>query len=494
MPGVWVFPGGGVDAGDGDGDEEAAHRACAVRELHEEAGIELPADAELLAWSRWITPDFVPVRFDTRFYVALAPAHSPPRPDGEETTEAAWIAPGRGARTPSGRRARPRLPDDQAPRIAASLSSSDEVLAAARDRVIEPVLPRVVGEGSELPRGPPGRPGYLTRRDRRQSLSQALRGDRGRRWAQLQARPGSILGFLGPNGAGKTTTLRIILGLAQPTVGQRHHRRPPVPLATDPTASVGAVLDTSGFHPGRRGRDHLRIIARAAGIPVSRVEEVLRLVELSLGGAHARQGVLPGNAAATQPGRGAPRRSRDAGARRARQRPRPAGDSVAPRLPALARRRRAARSWSPVTCCPRSHRPSTRSWSSIAGGFAPMRPSPSSTAIAEGVRPVRVRSPQADRLAELLGTAAPQWSPARAQGVATPRPEQWVISPPPTASRFTSSSPSASTHRSRRSSWSSLGMRRRKRHDRPDRVRVPQAAHHAHVLVALPRRRWRCPW
>src|SRR5215208_5556151 len=92
MPGVWVFPGGRVDDAD-TGDEEAAHMACAVRELHEEAGIALPDDAELLAWSRWITPEPAPVRFDTRFYVTLAPAHSPPRPDGEETTEAAWIAP-----------------------------------------------------------------------------------------------------------------------------------------------------------------------------------------------------------------------------------------------------------------------------------------------------------------------------------------------------------------------------------------------------------------
>src|SRR3954454_10632907 len=92
MPGVWVFPGGAVDAADGV-DEEAAHRACAIRELDEEAGIDLGPDAELHAWSRWITPEPVPVRFDTRFYVALAPAHSPPRPDGEETTEAAWIGP-----------------------------------------------------------------------------------------------------------------------------------------------------------------------------------------------------------------------------------------------------------------------------------------------------------------------------------------------------------------------------------------------------------------
>jgi ABC-2 type transport system ATP-binding protein len=93
-------------------------------------------------------------------------------------------------------------------------------------------------------------------------------------------RRGSILGFLGPNGAGKTTTLRILLGLAAPTSGTatidgHPYRSLPAPLGT-----VGAVVDSSGFHPGRRGRNHLRVIARAAGLPVSRVEEVLRLVEL----------------------------------------------------------------------------------------------------------------------------------------------------------------------------------------------------------------------
>jgi ABC-2 type transport system ATP-binding protein len=96
----------------------------------------------------------------------------------------------------------------------------------------------------------------------------------------FSVRSGSILGFLGPNGAGKTTTLRVLLGLAEPTAGGatidgRAYRSLP-----DPLASVGAVLDSSGFHPGRKGRNHLRVIARAAGLPVGRVDEVLRLVEL----------------------------------------------------------------------------------------------------------------------------------------------------------------------------------------------------------------------
>jgi len=159
MPGVWVFPGGGVDAGDGDGDE-TAHRAAAVRELHEEAGIELAPDAELLAWSRWITPDFVPVRFDTRFYVALAPAHSPPRPDGEETTEAAWIAPGEALERHRAGELELVFPPIKHLEALLPFSSSDEVLAAARDRVVKPVLPRVVGEGRGQRVVLPGEPGY----------------------------------------------------------------------------------------------------------------------------------------------------------------------------------------------------------------------------------------------------------------------------------------------------------------------------------------------
>jgi len=93
-------------------------------------------------------------------------------------------------------------------------------------------------------------------------------------------RPGTITGFLGPNGAGKTTTLRLLLGLAEPTAGEalvfgRRYRE-----LDDPVRRVGAVLESSDFHPGRSGRDHLRVLALAAEILSSRVEEVLELVEL----------------------------------------------------------------------------------------------------------------------------------------------------------------------------------------------------------------------
>jgi 8-oxo-dGTP pyrophosphatase MutT (NUDIX family) len=171
MPGVWVFPGGVVEsdeavpgsiegqAHDADG-LELAHRACAVRELREEAGIELPADLELRPWSRWITPEAAPVRFDTRFYVALAPAHSPPRPDGAETTEAAWISP-REALELHGSGELPLVfPTIKHLESLLPYTQAQEVLEAARNREIVPVLPRVVGEGKALRVVLPGEPGY----------------------------------------------------------------------------------------------------------------------------------------------------------------------------------------------------------------------------------------------------------------------------------------------------------------------------------------------
>ena len=92
--------------------------------------------------------------------------------------------------------------------------------------------------------------------------------------------PGSITGFLGPNGAGKTTTLRLLVGLAQPTAGDAlvfGHRYEEL---DSPMRSVGAVLESSDFDPGRSGRNHLRALALATEIPYIRVEEMLGLVEL----------------------------------------------------------------------------------------------------------------------------------------------------------------------------------------------------------------------
>ena len=94
-------------------------------------------------------------------------------------------------------------------------------------------------------------------------------------------RPGAVTGFLGPNGAGKTTTLRMLLGLARPSAGHATILGHPFAALPDPARSVGANLEISGMHPGRSGRDHLRSLAAFAGLPRSRVEEVLELVEMT---------------------------------------------------------------------------------------------------------------------------------------------------------------------------------------------------------------------
>jgi ABC-2 type transport system ATP-binding protein len=96
--------------------------------------------------------------------------------------------------------------------------------------------------------------------------------------------PGTITGFLGPNGAGKTTTLRMLLGLTAPTSGHSLVLGKPYAAIEHPALSIGAVLEATDFHPGRSGRDHLRTLGRAAGLPDSRADDVLRTVELQAAG------------------------------------------------------------------------------------------------------------------------------------------------------------------------------------------------------------------
>jgi ABC-2 type transport system ATP-binding protein len=96
----------------------------------------------------------------------------------------------------------------------------------------------------------------------------------------FRVREGSVTGFLGPNGAGKTTTLRMVLGLARPSAGEATIGGRRYVDLDDPARTVGANLEVAGAHPGRSGRNHLRALAAMAGLPHSRVDEVLRLVEL----------------------------------------------------------------------------------------------------------------------------------------------------------------------------------------------------------------------
>ena len=91
---------------------------------------------------------------------------------------------------------------------------------------------------------------------------------------------GQVTGFLGPNGSGKTTTLRVALGLIRPTAGEALIGGAPYRHLAQPRRRVGALLEATGFHPGRRAHDHLMVLAASCGLPARRVDEVLGLVDL----------------------------------------------------------------------------------------------------------------------------------------------------------------------------------------------------------------------
>ena len=158
MPGVWVFPGGGVDPDDGEG--EAGYRACAVRELEEEAGISLPDEEELVLFSRWVTPEVISRRFDAWFFLALAPAHTPPEPDGVETTEARWFEPAAALAAQEAGELALAFPTISQLGALSEHRTSGEALAAHRDRVVEPILPKVIGTEEQHRVVLPGDPDY----------------------------------------------------------------------------------------------------------------------------------------------------------------------------------------------------------------------------------------------------------------------------------------------------------------------------------------------
>ena len=158
MPGVWVFPGGAVDPPDGE--NETGYKACAVRELAEEAGIGLAEDEELVLFSRWITPEVVSRRFDAWFFLALAPAHTPPRPDGVETTDAGWFEPRAALDANTAGKLALAFPTVKQLESLLPYRSADEALEAHRDREVEPILPKVIGTPEDHRVVLPGDPDY----------------------------------------------------------------------------------------------------------------------------------------------------------------------------------------------------------------------------------------------------------------------------------------------------------------------------------------------
>lgn len=160
MGGVWVFPGGAVDAADGSGD--AALRAAALREVEEEAGVRLAGTGELVPYSRWITPRLVNIRFDTWFFIAAAPDDAEPRVDGSECVDWCW-------RTPHGALAAHEAGElslvfptiKQLEQISGFASAAD-LIAHARAHEVRPIEPRIVVESEVARVLLPGDPGYET--------------------------------------------------------------------------------------------------------------------------------------------------------------------------------------------------------------------------------------------------------------------------------------------------------------------------------------------
>jgi 8-oxo-dGTP pyrophosphatase MutT (NUDIX family) len=144
MGGYWVFPGGAVNPTDGDRDDEQAIRVAATRELHEEAGIELGPEAELIAFARWITPAELRIRFDAWFFLAAAPAGASPVIDGAEIVDFRWSTPS--AALAAQRRGELELvfPTIKQLERLATFATADELLAAARGQDVVAVQPRVV--------------------------------------------------------------------------------------------------------------------------------------------------------------------------------------------------------------------------------------------------------------------------------------------------------------------------------------------------------------
>jgi 8-oxo-dGTP pyrophosphatase MutT (NUDIX family) len=158
MGGVWVFPGGAVDAHEGDGDQ--AHRAAAIRELREEAAIELDDPQALVKFSRWITPAQVQIRFDTHFFLAPLPAGQEPKVDGEEVIELGWFTPQAALDAHAAQRIVLVFPTIKHLEQLSAFATVDALLAYARERDVQPVEPKVLLEGEVARVLLPGDPGY----------------------------------------------------------------------------------------------------------------------------------------------------------------------------------------------------------------------------------------------------------------------------------------------------------------------------------------------
>lgn len=158
MGGAWVFPGGAVDAADGEGD--VALRAAAVREVEEEAGLAIADPASLVPYSRWITPAAVKIRFDTWFFLSPVGDEAAPRIDGGECVDWRWSTPQGALDAHAAGDLMLVFPTIKHLEQLATFAHADALLAHARGREVLPVEPRVVLEGEVARVLLPGDPGY----------------------------------------------------------------------------------------------------------------------------------------------------------------------------------------------------------------------------------------------------------------------------------------------------------------------------------------------
>jgi 8-oxo-dGTP pyrophosphatase MutT (NUDIX family) len=158
MGGAWVFPGGAVDRSEGHGDR--ALRSAALRELQEEAGIALASPAELIPFSRWITPPQVKIRFDTVFYLAALPEGAGEKVDGREVVDARWYGPRDALDAASDGKLFLVFPTIKHLEQLSAFFSATELIEHARGREVRPVPPRVLLSGETARVVLPGEPGY----------------------------------------------------------------------------------------------------------------------------------------------------------------------------------------------------------------------------------------------------------------------------------------------------------------------------------------------